>query len=118
MYSKLRLNFKRTAFFGLCVLIAAFCALAIVGHEGGEEHKNTLSEACATACHTHSQAVFGTDNDLRQLREEDHDPSPPLAWLQIPVNLARLFIAPTLALAGLWYVIKLRKLVLTTQLRI
>lgn len=72
--------------------------------------------SCNASCHSHSQGTAINGQDLKT-EEDDDEPAPPLTtWLQVPANLAALYIIPVFGL--IWLVTSRHKILLTTQLRI
>ena len=88
------------------------CSLGVFSAHASNSSQQKAS--CSSSCHSHGQAtaINGQENN----DEDDKEPIPPVfGWLQIPVNLALLYIMPVFGV--LWFVSNKQKILLTTQLR-
>lgn len=103
---------KLTSIFLVGVVLMLCSVAALATHTASSSASNI---SCNTSCHAHGQSPTGV-NSTDQKDEDDKEPVPLQSiWLQIPINLMLLYVAPIFAV--LWYVYKRKEIHLTTQLR-
>lgn len=95
-------------------VLLTICSLGVLSaHSSSNPTQQKAS--CSSSCHSHGQTT-GINNQENKDEEEDKEPIPPLfGWLQIPVDLALLYVMPVFGV--LWFVSSKQKILLTTQLR-
>lgn len=99
-----------TLFVGVLLTI---CSLGVLSAHNSNPSQQKAS--CNSSCHSHGQATAINGQENKD-EEDDKEPIPPVfGWLQIPVNLALLYIMPVFGV--LWFVSNKQKILLTTQLR-
>jgi hypothetical protein len=99
-----------TLFIGALLTV---CSLGVLSAHTSSSNQQKAS--CSSSCHSHGQAS-GINNQENKDEEDDKEPIPPVfGWVQIPVNLALLYVMPVFGV--LWFVSNKQKILLTTQLR-
>lgn len=95
--------------------ILALCSLGLITAHPADAGGLGSTSTCSSACHGHGQHA-AANSQSNEENDDDKEPTPPiLGWLQIPINLSLLYLAPVLAF--LPFSLLYRKMLLTTQLR-
>ena len=93
--------------------LLTICSLGVLSAH--TSNPNQQKASCNSSCHSHGQAN-AINNQENKDEEDDKEPIPPLfGWLQIPIDLALLYVMPVFGV--LWFVSNKQKILLTTQLR-